>query len=125
VKESEMQTTKQMLVAGLLAAAFLVVPMGFAPPAVHAARPVGGGVSETTAPPDGGGGTIMEAEAGATGQGPANQDECNAHAAKITRLQGELKATMLAGNGEASIDKSDELDAAADFAMDRGCFVVY
>jgi len=119
-----MHTTKQVLVAGMMAAALLVASTGLASPVAHAARTVGTGVIETTAPPTRGG-TIMEAEAGSTGQGPANQDECDAHAAKITRLGGELKATMLAGDGDASLAKSDELEAATDFAMDRGCFVVY
>jgi hypothetical protein len=67
--------------------------------------------------------TVAELDAGATGDGPADQDECDRHAAAINEAIGELREAYATDS-----DTSAELlnvQALEDGAMDRGCFLIY
>jgi hypothetical protein len=77
---------------------------------------------------------VMEAEAGSTGDGPANDEDCQAFANIINRLIAEgqdfisqAKAGYDVGGtaAEFTADYAAAIDTVENAANDVGCFVVY
>ena len=67
---------------------------------------------------------MAELDAGATGDGPADQAECDRHAAAINEALAELREDNATGGGDVRADL-DNVHALEDGAMDRGCFLIY
>jgi hypothetical protein len=75
------------------------------------------------------GSTVMEVTAGATGDGPADQKECNERADWINELLDVVQNPPFqidgSKGGPQQMELRQMLDRAIDRAEDRGCFVVY
>jgi hypothetical protein len=67
---------------------------------------------------------VAELDAGATGDGPADQAECDRHAAAINEALGELAEDNATGAGDVNEDIAN-VHALEDGAMDRGCFLIF
>jgi hypothetical protein len=67
---------------------------------------------------------VAELDAGATGDGPADQAECDRHAAAINEAIGELAEDNATSSGDVQADL-DNIHALEDGATDRGCFLIY
>ncbi len=67
---------------------------------------------------------MAELDAGATGDGPADQAECDRHAAAINEAIGELAEDNATSSGDVQADL-DNIHALEDGATDRGCFLIY
>ena len=63
--------------------------------------------------------------AGATGDGPADQEDCDYYADNMNTAIDSLKKAFADGNSVAAERAQDYLEEAEDVAMDEGCFVVY
>jgi hypothetical protein len=68
--------------------------------------------------------TVAELDAGATGDGPADQDECDRHAAAINDAMAELREDYATDSGDLDEDLLN-VQALEEGAMDRGCFLIY
>jgi hypothetical protein len=94
------------------------------PTAVHtAAQTVRPGI--TSKDPIIAGGRAVYAEAGATGDGPADQAECDKWASAINTGVNQLNTAIDDGDGDRAIAWADEIEHLEQKAMDRGCFVVH
>ncbi len=69
--------------------------------------------------------TTTAVTAGSTGDGPANQKECDARAAAINAGIRNGRAELAKGNYVEAGIFADGVREDIDQAMDRGCFIVY
>ena len=70
-------------------------------------------------------GTVVAAvTAGSTGDGPADDDECDRWAGAINDSMAELREDSATGSGDVKED-IDNINNLSDGAMDRGCFIAY
>lgn len=69
--------------------------------------------------------TTTAVTAGSTGDGPANQKECNKRAANINRQLTIAMKQYQSGNSDGGAIYADAARKEIDDAMDRGCFIVY
>jgi hypothetical protein len=67
---------------------------------------------------------IVKLEAAPTGQGPAEEEECNEWAKSINQLITLKNNAASSGNLEKSLDYAILQDQYTDEAQDRGCYVV-
>jgi hypothetical protein len=63
-------------------------------------------------------------EAGSTGDGPADDDECDRWAGAINDARAELREDDATSSGDVNED-IENVNNLTDGAMDRGCFIVY
>jgi hypothetical protein len=69
--------------------------------------------------------TATAVTAGSTGDGPADQKECNKRAANINRQLTFAMKHYKNGNSDTGAVFADSARKEIDDAMDRGCFIVY
>ncbi len=79
----------------------------------------------TTRAPIVAGDKAVYVEAGATGDGPADQDECDKWASAINTGIDQLKTAFNDGDGARAEEWASELEHLEEKAMARGCFIVY
>jgi hypothetical protein len=118
-----MQTTKRMLVAGLMAAAVLLVPTGLPGSAAHAAPIIEG---TDTAPIGVGRETKQAAEAHTTGEkGAMSEAACQKWGELIDRIGEAMNNALQQGDRERTERLGDLFHGAVNDATDGGCFVIY
>lgn len=114
-----MSTTKFFRMTRVLAA--LVVIAAVTPTAASAATK-----GFTDGPPaPAAGQTAVALEAGSTGQGPADDKECERRAVAINSWSDQANADVINGDAEAAEESAQNVEALEDQALDRGCFIVY
>jgi hypothetical protein len=68
--------------------------------------------------------SVAAVTAGSTGDGPADDDECDRWAGAINEGMSELREDNATNSGDVRED-IDNINHLTDGAMDRGCFIVY
>ena len=63
-------------------------------------------------------------EAGPTGDGPADEDVCNAFAGNINQQLSNLQLDMDYGDADGAVSQVDAIDNLTNMAEDAGCFIV-
>lgn len=71
------------------------------------------------------GGTVVAVTAGATGDGPANQRECDSWAGVINSSLENAENALIDGNEVEADIYLESVEANTDAAMSRGCFLLY
>jgi hypothetical protein len=71
------------------------------------------------------GAAVVYAQGGATGDGPADDAECNGRAAAISALNFGIEAALLADDPGLAADLSSEASQQIEDALDAGCFIVW
>jgi hypothetical protein len=71
------------------------------------------------------GGTFVNLEVAPTGDGPADEEECQLFERALNNLNTQMQLHLEDGEGDAAIELSDLSDSVEDQAMDAGCFIVY
>ena len=124
-----MKTTKRAIASGLLVAGLLLAPAGLSATTAAYAAPIGGGEPRQQAP---GGRTAVAdhkavTDAGATGDGPATDGDCEAWGNAIDEAVGRTVIYGAGGPKYAGQAADAERDVAEleDQAEDAGCFIVY
>lgn len=70
--------------------------------------------------------TVMQTvDAGPTGDGPADEEVCDAFAGNIFAQVLNLKSAMTEGDGDRAVAFVEAIENLTDMAMDAGCFVIY
>lgn len=67
---------------------------------------------------------VAYVEAGSTGDGPADDGECDRWAGAINDARAELREDNATNSGDVNED-IENVNNLTDGAMDRGCFIVY
>ncbi len=113
-----MSTTKFFRLTPTLAALAVIAAIG---PSAASAATKGG----ETAPAPAAGQTVVYLEAGSTGQGPADDKECERRAAAINSWSDQANADVINGDAEGAERSAGYVEALEDQALERGCFIVY
>jgi hypothetical protein len=69
--------------------------------------------------------TVVALEAGSTGQGPADDKECEKRAVAINSWSDQANADVINGDAEGAEESARNVEALEDQALDRGCFILY
>jgi hypothetical protein len=70
------------------------------------------------------GGSTSAVTAGATGDGPATQEDCDRFASAINSWQDQVMVDGAAGQMDQAIQDMRNADALQDKALDEGCFII-
>ena len=68
---------------------------------------------------------VAELEVFPTGDGPADEEVCEAFENRLFAISLDLKEAMREGDGDRALQNSEALDNVEDMATDAGCAIVY